>query len=77
MINFQESLLHLANNPLLLVVLFLLLLVILAVTYVACLCSSLKGRLDFVYDQESGQPINSIYFKGCCYCCCPRKTTVD
>ena len=76
MINFQESLLDLASNPLLLVGLFVLLLIIIVVTYVACLCSSLKGKLDFVYDQETGQPINSIYFKGCCHCCCPPKKTI-
>ena len=72
MINFQESLLHLASNPLLIVGLFVLLLIIIIVTYVACLCSSLKGKLDFVYDQETGEPINSIYLKGCCHCWCKR-----
>lgn len=72
MINFQESLLHLASNSLLIVGLFVLLLIIIIVTYVACLCSSLKGKLDFVYDQETGEPINLIYLKGCCHCCCKR-----
>ena len=73
MINFQESLLHLASNPLLIAGLFVLLLIIIIVTYVACLCSSLKGKLDFVYDQETGQPLNAVHIKGCC-CCGSRKT---
>ena len=31
--------------------------------YVTCFICSLKGKLDFVYDEETGQPTNVLHIK--------------
>ena len=70
----EENLWNFINNnsqTLILALIVIVLIIIFGFIYVAFLCYALHGKLDFVYDQESGQPLNVIQIQGCC--CCKRK----
>ena len=59
------------NYSTLFVIALIIITLIISAIYLFCLYSSLKGKLDFVYDQETGEPLNVIEFRGCC--CCKKK----
>ena len=65
--NFQESswtFINSNNQAFVFILIVLLGIVIFGSLYVTVLCYALRGKLDFVYDQESGQPLNVIQIKG-------------
>ena len=65
--DFQESswtFINSNNQALVFILIVLLGIVIFGSLYVTVLCYALRGKLDFVYDQESGQPLNVIQIKG-------------
>ena len=64
---FQESswtFINSNNQAFVFILIVLLGIVIFGSVYVTVLCYALRGKLDFVYDQESGQPLNVIQIKG-------------
>jgi len=76
--NFLESswtFINSNNQAFVFILIVLLGIVIFGSLYVTVLCYALRGKLDFVYDQESGQPLNVIQIKGCC--CCKRQKSTE
>lgn len=55
------------SDPLMVIVCTVILTLIGILTlYVICCYYAMKGKLDLVYDEETGEPLNSIKFTNCC-----------